>query len=164
MGGAPVPGELLDFFSSSKVPLREVYGSAETTGFAFANRLEVEQSLAGSQGLFLPGMKISIGTPDTTGNGEVSWSLWQQHRGRSQENIVFLQVLVRGRNVFSGVYADKEATEEAIDEAGWLHTGDIGRLDERGFLHLLARKEGRYTWCSAPVGVSPPPAPPPQRS
>lgn len=79
MGGAPVPGELLDFFAASKVQLREVYGSAETTGFAFANKLEGEQSLQGSQGLCLPGVKMSIGTPDTTGNGEVSWSPWQQH-------------------------------------------------------------------------------------
>lgn len=79
MGGAPVPGELLDFFVANKVPLSEAYGSTATTGFAFVNRLEGEQSMQGSQGLSLPGLKISIGTPDTTGNGEVSRSPWQQH-------------------------------------------------------------------------------------
>lgn len=69
----------------------------------------------------------------------------------------FAQVLVRGRNVFSGFYGDEEGTEEAIDEEGWLHTGDIGRRDERGFLHLLARKRGRHTQRSLHVGVSFPP-------
>ena len=44
--------------------------------------------------------------------------------------------------MFSGFYGNEEATEVAIDEDGWLHTGDIGRRDEKGFLHLLARKAG----------------------
>ena len=56
--------------------------------------------------------------------------------------------------MFSGFYGNEEATEVAIDEDGWLHTGDIGRRDERGFLHLLARKAGGWTQCSVRVGVS----------
>ena len=70
-----MPDGLLPFFESNKVPLKEVYGCTETTGFAFANKLDGEQA-EGSQGLFMAGLQTTISTPDTTGNGEVSWSPW----------------------------------------------------------------------------------------
>lgn len=63
--------------------------------------------------------------------------------------------------MFSGFYGNEEATEVAIDEDGWLHTGDIGRRDERGFLHLLAQKGGGWTHCLVCGGVSLLPSPMP---
>jgi len=51
------------------------------------------------------------------------------------------EVLVRGENVMLGYYKDDEATRAAIDQDGWLHTGDMGRLDENGFLFLTGRSK-----------------------
>jgi len=51
------------------------------------------------------------------------------------------EVVVRGESVMVGYYRDPQATREAIDEEGWLHTGDLGRFDERGHLVLCGRKK-----------------------
>jgi acyl-CoA synthetase (AMP-forming)/AMP-acid ligase II len=49
------------------------------------------------------------------------------------------EILVRGYNVMSGYIDDPQATADAIDPDGWLHTGDVGRLDEQGNLHITGR-------------------------
>ena len=54
----------------------------------------------------------------------------------------FIQVCYFGRHVFMGYLNNEEKTKEAIDDEGWLHSGDVGRIDEDGFLWLTGRIKG----------------------
>lgn len=68
-------------------------------------------------GMTLPGMKTKIINPDD-GQGEIC---------------------LNGRHIFMGYLNDKEKTKETIDNDGWLHTGDMGRIDEKGFVYITGR-------------------------
>jgi long-chain acyl-CoA synthetase len=94
------------------VPLSELYGLSESTG---PMTWEPNQVRLGSVGTAIPGMELRLG-PD----GEV---------------------LGRGGNVFRGYLADPARTAEAIDADGWLHTGDIGTIDDDGYLRIVDRKK-----------------------
>jgi len=59
------------------------------------------------------------------------------------------EVLVKGANIFQGYFKNEDATKEALDH-GWLHTGDLGRVDEDGFLYITGPEEG--TSSSRPAG------------
>ena len=54
-----------------------------------------------------------------------------------------------GRHVFMGYLNMEDKTKEAIDDQGWLHSGDIGRKDEDGYLFITGRIKGRPTFCSS---------------
>ena len=110
--GAPISSDLLLFYSAIGVPLFELYGLSEACGTGCTNL--PESNRFGSVGHPLPGMEIV-----TADDGEI---------------------LMRGGLVTIGYYRDPEATRRTIDEDGWLHTGDIGRVDEDGFLTYLGRK------------------------
>ncbi len=109
---APITVELLTFFRALGVPLSELYGLSESTG---PMTWEPNQVRLGSVGTAIPGMELRLG-PD----GEV---------------------LGRGGNVFRGYLADPARTAEAIDADGWLHTGDIGTIDDDGYLRIVDRKK-----------------------
>lgn len=110
---APIRQSTLDFFQSIGIPIHQVYGQSETSGPA---TLEVpHQARLGSVGKPLPGMEVRL-APD----GEI---------------------LLRGQNVFLGYDQDPDATAEALDGEGWLHTGDVGRFDTDGFLWITGRKK-----------------------
>ncbi|MCC6553689.1 MAG: long-chain fatty acid--CoA ligase [Polyangiaceae bacterium] len=111
-GAAPISPELVEFFTSIDLPIREVYGQSEDTGptsFNVPGRTKI-----GSVGPAFPGVEIKIAE-----DGEI---------------------LVKGPNVFLGYYKEPAATAEALQD-GWLHSGDLGKIDDEGFLHITGRKK-----------------------
>ncbi|HJR96247.1 MAG TPA: long-chain fatty acid--CoA ligase, partial [Gaiellaceae bacterium] len=112
-GGAPLSKEIIEFFDAVGIRITEGYGLTECTTAASTNRPDVYRF--GSVGQPLPGFEVRIAD-----DGEIE---------------------VRSETVFQGYYKDPEATAAVLGEDGWLKTGDIGRLDEDGFLHITDRKK-----------------------
>jgi long-chain acyl-CoA synthetase len=112
-GGAPISPDVLKFFYSIGLGIREVYGMTETSGVTHLN--PPDRIKIGTVGLVVPGVKCRIAEED----GEI---------------------LIRAPSNFVGYYRDKEATETAL-EGGWMHTGDIGEIDEEGYLKITDRKK-----------------------
>ncbi|NWI63722.1 ACBG2 ligase, partial [Todus mexicanus] len=115
-GAAPIPKETLEFFLSLNIPVLEVYGMSESTGphttsLPHAFRLT-------SCGRDIPGCRTLIYKPDKDGVGEICFS---------------------GRHIFMGYLNMEEKTKEAIDEDGWLHSGDLGKVDKDGYLFITGR-------------------------
>ncbi len=112
-GAAPTPYEVLEFFHAIGVPVGELWGMSETCGASTVN--PPERIKLGTVGPPLPGTEIRLAE-----DGEV---------------------LVRGDAVMAGYRNMPEKTAEAIDEEGWLATGDIGELDPDGYLTIVDRKK-----------------------
>ncbi len=112
-GAAPIPDRVLRFFWAAGFPVFEAYGMTEATVITHIN------------------------TPGGTRLGSVGRPLSYVEQRVAEDG----EVLLRGPVVFMGYYKDEEATRAAIDEEGWLHTGDIGRIDEDGFLYIVDRKK-----------------------
>ena len=112
-GAAPSPLELFEFFAAIGIPICEVWGMSELTSVATIN--PPESVRFGSVGPALPGVEVSLAE-----DGEV---------------------LVRGPTVMAGYRNQPQKTAETIDAEGWLHSGDIGELDEHGYLKIIDRKK-----------------------
>jgi long-chain acyl-CoA synthetase len=113
VGAAPTPVEVLEFFHALGIELAELWGMSETCGVGTCNRPgEVK---IGTVGPAEPGVEIKIAD-----DGEL---------------------LVRGDCVMTSYRNAPDKTAEAIDADGWLHTGDIGSIDEDGFLRIVDRKK-----------------------
>jgi long-subunit acyl-CoA synthetase (AMP-forming) len=113
VGAAPTPVEVLEFFHALGIELAELWGMSETCGAGTANRPGAVK--IGTVGPPSPGCEIRIAD-----DGEV---------------------LVRSEFVMQGYRNQPDKTAETIDADGWLHTGDIGELDEDGYLRLVDRKK-----------------------
>jgi long-chain acyl-CoA synthetase len=111
-GAAPISPEILEFFWACGVLVLEGYGMTETSTGSTINRHD--DFKFGSVGKPFPGCEIKIAD-----DGEV---------------------LIKGTNIFRGYYKNPEATEETVKN-GWLHTGDLGRIDDDGFLYITGRKK-----------------------
>jgi long-chain acyl-CoA synthetase len=111
-GAAPIGVEVLEFFAACGVTVLEGYGMTETSAASTLNTLS--ELRIGSVGRPLPGTEVQIAA-----DGEV---------------------LMRGPHVFAGYYRDPDASEAALD-GGWMHSGDLGALDDDGFLYITGRKK-----------------------
>ncbi len=109
---APMPVEILDFFRALGVPLSELYGLSESSG---PGTWDPRYVRPGTVGRPIPGAEVRI---DVDG-----------------------EVLLRGGNIFRGYLDDPVRTAEALDADGWLHTGDLGELDDDGYLRIVDRKK-----------------------
>lgn len=100
------------------------YGMTETSGFVSICRPDDDdETIATTSGRAMPGIEVRIVDED----------------GRDRPAGEAGEILVRGYNVMVGYFEDPAATAEAIDGDGWLHTGDVGVMDERGYLDITDR-------------------------
>ena|SRR5215211_3883474 len=113
VGAAPTPREVIEFFHVLGIPLAELWGMSETTGAGTCN----------------PPDRIKIGT---VGPPAPDCEVTLAEDG---------EVLIRGPVVMPGYRNQPDKTREAIDEDGWLHTGDIGEFDDDGYLKIVDRKK-----------------------
>jgi long-chain acyl-CoA synthetase len=112
-GAAPISPSLLVFFRAIGIEILEVYGMTESTAVITAN--EPGKGRVGTVGTALPGVEVKIAD-----DGEI---------------------LTRGPNVTPGYWRNDQATAAAIDENGWLHTGDLGSMDDDGYVTIRGRKK-----------------------
>ncbi|HSR12553.1 MAG TPA: AMP-binding protein [Thermodesulfobacteriota bacterium] len=111
-GAAPISHEILKFFQSIGIPIREGYGLTETTGITHIS--DETHFKLGTVGRSLPDSEVRIAE-----DGEI---------------------LIRHGGIFQGYFKEKEATAAAL-EGGWFHTGDVGEVDAEGYLKITDRKK-----------------------
>ncbi|KAK2580670.1 hypothetical protein KPH14_007772 [Odynerus spinipes] len=113
---APLSTEVKKYFMSLDIPIMDAFGMSECSG-AHSLTLPYKFRL-GSVGMALPSFRTKLDNPDDTGEGEIC---------------------MYGRHVFMGYLNAPEKTREAKDECGWLHSGDLGRIDANGYLYITGR-------------------------
>ena len=119
IGGAALNSDVEDFFNKIKLPFTVGYGMTECgplisySGWATTKKR--------SSGRPVDTLEVTIDSPDP--QNEVG------------------EIIVRGDNVMLGYYKNKEATDEAIDSNGWLHTGDLGLIDKDGYVFIRGRSK-----------------------
>jgi long-chain acyl-CoA synthetase len=110
-GAAPIPAAILEWFNAIGVPLAEIYGMSESSG---PMTFSPKRNKPGYVGQEIPGCEVRIAD-----DGEV---------------------LCRGGNVFQGYLKQQDKTDETLID-GWLHSGDIGHIDDEGYLKIVDRKK-----------------------
>ena len=114
-GAAPINPEIIDLFHSVGIPIYEAYGMTETTaGMTFNNKVN---NKTGSIGITCPGTEVRVAS-----DGELQF---------------------KGDNIMKGYYNNPEANSEVFD-GEWLKTGDVGRVDEQGYVYITGRKKEIY--------------------
>ncbi|WP_439899040.1 AMP-binding protein [Photobacterium leiognathi] len=116
-GSAPVSAGLLRWYESIGLNITEAWGMTESFAYSTLN-YPYRSDKVGSVGNAAPGIELKIAADD--------------------------EILVRSKGLFSGYYNNEEATKECFDQNGWLHTGDIGFLDEEGYLTIQGRKKDTF--------------------
>lgn len=112
---APLSSDIKKYFYSIDIPIYECFGMSEVSG---AHTLCVEGATnLDTIGMTLPGMKTKLANPED-GQGEIC---------------------IYGRHVFMGYLKDEEKTNETLDSEGWLHTGDLGHVDDKEFVYITGR-------------------------
>jgi len=124
LGGAPIPPELVRQVKARSIVPIVGYGLTEAAMTTTTREEDSVDDQVGTCGLPLPHIEVAIADPETgelKGPGEVG------------------EILTRGFHTLIGYYKNPDATAAALDPEGWLHTGDLGRLDERGYLSMAGR-------------------------
>lgn len=119
VGGAAMHIGIMKWYEAAGIKVREGYGLTECGGVVSLNRFSPGQHKAGTTGLPMPGVEVRI---DSTG---------RESQG---------EILVKSPGIMLGYLDNPEGTDEAIDEDGWLHTGDIGTFEDQRFLKITGRK------------------------
>ncbi len=117
-GAASISQKIASFFSAIKMPVYEGYGMTETSPVIAVSNNNPHGREVGSVGQALPGVEIKIAP-----NGELC---------------------CRGHNVMMGYYKNPELTKEIIDTEGWLHTGDLGHINEYGQVFITGRLKSLF--------------------
>ena len=112
-GAAPIPRQILEWFNALGIPLSEIYGMSETTG-PMTWEARPDKIKPGTVGPGIPGCEVRIAD-----DGEV---------------------ICRGDNVFQGYFKAPDKTAETLID-GWLHSGDVGVMDDDGFVKIIDRKK-----------------------
>lgn len=115
-GGAPLSGEIANTFKSLGIDILNGYGITECAPLLSVNLNRCQKD--GSVGMPIPSVKIKIKDANEDGEGEIC---------------------AKGSNVMLGYYKDEEATKAVFDEDGYFCTGDIGKLDEEGWIYITGR-------------------------
>src|SRR5690606_473665 len=110
---APIAKSTLEFFLSLGIPIMEVYGMSEGTG------------------------PITVSLPHRYKTGKLGRPITGSELRIAEDG----EICIRSRGVFKGYLKDEATTRATIDDEGWLHSGDVGRLDADGFLELPDRKK-----------------------
>jgi len=117
-GGAPLEPQLIKDFNAFGIVLLEGYGITECAPLVAVNRVGKER--AHTVGTAVEGCKVKTDADDGVSEGEL---------------------LVLGNNVMMGYYKNEEATNDVFTEDGWFKTGDIGRIDNDGYIYITGRKK-----------------------
>ncbi len=112
-GGASLGREVVEFFEAVGVPIFEGYGLTETSPMLASN------------------------APDRQRPGSVGKALSEVELRLAEDG----EILAKGPGVMQGYWENPEATAASVDDSGWLHTGDVGRIDQSGYLFVTARKQ-----------------------
>ncbi|XP_073455170.1 long-chain-fatty-acid--CoA ligase ACSBG2 isoform X2 [Aquarana catesbeiana] len=115
-GAAPITKDTLEFFLSLNIPVYELYGMSESSGPHTISLPDAFRIM--SCGKVISGCRTKIYQPDSDGSGEI---------------------LFWGRHVFMGYLNMEDKTKESLNEEGWLHSGDLGKHDDKGFLFITGR-------------------------
>ncbi|MBV6760414.1 acyl-CoA synthetase [Rhodococcus opacus] len=124
VAGAPVPPSLIRQYADHQIVLQQAWGLTETAPFATHLPAEYTLPKIGSAGIAMPYTEVRV--VDTSSNQPVGAGITGE-------------IVVRGPNVTPGYWENPEATAAAFDPDGWFHSGDIGYLDDDGFLFIVDR-------------------------
>lgn len=116
-GGAPLEADVAEFFELLGIAVLQGYGLTETSPVITVNSLNANK--LGSVGKPLDDVELKV----------------DKRNGVETEG----EILTRGPHIMQGYYKRPDLTREVIDEAGWLHTGDMGHIDDQGFLYITGR-------------------------
>ena len=127
-GGAPLSKQLAEFFAAVDITILEGYGLTETSPV------------------------LTVNSPTDLRFGSVGKTLFNVEVKIADDG----EILAKGPNIMTGYYKDKKSTEEVFDNEGWFKTGDIGHIDNEGFLKITDRKKSLIV-TSAGKNIAPAP-------